>query len=85
LIVFKTEKERDKAEASIVKTINGEYFPDGLTFPTKDIVKRKFELTRKAEPYPVHRVRTVMDEIKKEWLATAVPAQDGATADEVQS
>lgn len=47
LVVFKTEKERDYAHSRICKTPNGEYYPSGLTPPTVDIVRRKFDLTRK--------------------------------------
>ena len=47
LIVFKTERERDIALSRNCKTVNGDYYPSGLTPPTVDIVRRKFELTRK--------------------------------------
>jgi TATA-binding protein-associated factor Taf7 len=47
LIVFKTERERDIAFSRTCKTVNGDYYPSGLTPPTVDIVRRKFELTRK--------------------------------------
>ena len=47
LVVFKTERERDLALSRTCKTVNGEYYPSGLTPPTVDIVRRKFELTRK--------------------------------------
>ena len=47
LIVFKTERERDLAYSRTCKTLNGDYYPSGLTPPTVDIVRRKFELTRK--------------------------------------
>ena len=46
-MVFKTERERDLSHSRICKTVNGDYYPSGLTPPTVDIVRRKFELTRK--------------------------------------
>lgn len=37
----------------------------GLTPPTQDIVKSKFELTRKTEGYPPHIIRTVLDDVRR--------------------
>lgn len=51
LVVFKTERERDLAHSRICKTVNGDYYPSGLSPPTVDIVRRKFELTRKVRTF----------------------------------
>lgn len=49
---------------SICKTINGDYMPSGLTPPTVDIVKRRFEQTRKNEGnFLPYRIRAVAQEM----------------------
>uniref|UniRef100_A0A7S3M8N5 TAFII55 protein conserved region domain-containing protein n=1 Tax=Spumella elongata TaxID=89044 RepID=A0A7S3M8N5_9STRA len=63
LQVFETAAERDVMRGQICKTINGDYMPSGLTPPTADIVKRRFELTRKNDSYLPYRIRSVIDEI----------------------
>lgn len=62
LVVFKTERERDIAHSRTCKTVNGEYYPSGLTPPTVDIVRRKFELTRKVISIPFQRTCTALDD-----------------------
>ena len=61
--MFETAAERDIMRGQICKTINGDYMPSGLTPPTADIVKRRFELTRKNDSYLPYRIRSVIDEI----------------------
>lgn len=61
--MFETAAERDLMRGQICKTINGDYMPSGLTPPTADIVKRRFELTRKNDSYLPYRIRSVIDEI----------------------
>jgi hypothetical protein len=49
---------------SICKTINGDYMPGGMTPPTADIVKRRFEQTRKNDGnFLPYRIRAVAQEI----------------------
>lgn len=64
LQVFSTENEREAARNSTCKTINGDYMPSGLTPPTVDIVKRRFEQTRKNEGnFIPYRIRGIAQEI----------------------
>ena len=53
------DREREREANS------GGCLASGLTPPTQDIVKRKFELTRKTEGYPAHIIRTVMDDVRR--------------------
>ena len=72
LVVFKTERERDLAHSRICKTVNGDYYPSGLTPPTVDIVRRKFELTRKVkQKIPFYFAQTlsfIIDAMFSDWL-----------------
>eukprot|EP01038_Epipyxis_sp_PR26KG_P009182 gene9182-12383_t len=63
LQVFHTEKERDSCRSSIIETINGDYYQNGITPPTFDVVKRRFELTRKNETHLPYRIRETSEEI----------------------
>lgn len=49
--------------SQICKTLHGDYMPSGITPPTADIVRRRFEPTRKNETYLPYRIRSVIDEI----------------------
>lgn len=50
--------------ASMCHTIHGDYMPSGLTPPTVDIVKRRFEQTRKNEGnFIPYRIRNVAQEM----------------------
>jgi len=66
LQVFHTTEEKEAARNKIHKhVLYGEYMPSGLTPPTIDIVKRKFELTRKNDHsvFLPYRIRQVHDDI----------------------
>jgi len=63
LQVFETEQERDFMRSQICKTLHGDYMPSGITPPTADIVRRRFEPTRKNETYLPYRIRSVIEEI----------------------
>ena len=63
LQVFDSEEERGAVKSKICKTVNGDYMPSGVTPPTFDIVKRRFELTRKNDSYLPYRIRQVIEEI----------------------
>jgi hypothetical protein len=64
LQVFKKEKERDLMKSRICKTSHGDYAPSGLTPPTYDIVKRRFEMTRiNEDTFLPYKIRQVTEEI----------------------
>jgi hypothetical protein len=64
LQVFKKEKERDLMKSKICKTSHGDYAPSGLTPPTYDIVKRRFEMTRiNEDTFLPYKIRQVTEEI----------------------
>lgn len=63
LQVFETQQERDAMREKICKTPNGDYMPSGITPPTADIVKRRFEPTRKTDSYLPYRIRSLIKEI----------------------
>jgi hypothetical protein len=64
LQVFETEEQREAMRASICHTIHGDYMPSGLTPPTADIVKRRFEQTRKNDGnFIPYRIRNVAQEM----------------------
>lgn len=65
LQVFENEMEKEATRAQITKTIYGEYYNSGLTPPTHQIVKRRFELTRKSDSFLPYKVREVIDEINQ--------------------
>lgn len=76
LQVFDTPEEREAARNKICKTLHGDYMPSGVTPPTADIVKRRFELTRKSETFLPYRIRAVIEEINSFGSGTGrmVPA-----------
>lgn len=80
LQVFDTAEEREVARNKICKTLHGDYMPSGVTPPTADIVKRRFELTRKNETFLPYRIRAVIEEISGFGNGTGrmVPAHSGA-------
>lgn len=79
LHVFNTEREREIASSKSCKTIHGTYMPNGVTFPTLDIVKKRFERTRKStETFPVHQVKAVTEEISSSWFVPEELALSGA-------
>lgn len=64
LQVFKKEKERDVMRSKICKTSYGDYAPSGITAPTEDIVKRRFELTRiNEDTFLPYKIRQITEEI----------------------
>ena len=64
LQVFKKEKERETMKSRICKTPYGDYAPSGITPPTQDIVKRRFEFTRMNEDtFIPYQIRQITDEI----------------------
>ncbi len=66
LQVFNTTKEKEAVRAKIVKTVSGEYNPSGITPPTHDVVRRRFELTRKSgENHLPYKVRQICEEISR--------------------
>ncbi len=67
LQVFSTAKEREVARAKIVKTVYGDYSPSGITPPTHDVVRRRFELTRSKgdNSYLPYKVKQVCEEIAR--------------------
>lgn len=74
LQVFHTNEEKDVMRNKIHKhTLYGEYMPSGLTPPTIDIVKRKFELTRKNDhsAFLPYRIRQVHDDINNFGMQTS--------------
>lgn len=79
LQVFDTADEREIARNKICKTLHGDYMPSGVTPPTADIVKRRFELTRKNDTFLPYRIRAVIEEINSFGNGTGrmVPANYG--------
>lgn len=72
LLVFDKESDRESALASIRKTPQGsEYFPNGLTPPTFDIVHRRFEKTHissaSTPSFEPLKVKEVIKEICDQW------------------
>jgi hypothetical protein len=65
LQVFNNVKERDTARLRVVKTLYGDYHSSGITPPTNDVVKRRFELTRKNETYLPYKIKQVCEEISQ--------------------
>ncbi len=65
LQVFNNTKERDTARLKVVKTMYGDYHSSGITPPTNDVVKRRFELTRKNESYLPYKIKQVCEEISQ--------------------
>ena len=63
LQVFHDEKERSQAKAKLVEGALGETAASGVCPPTRDIVKRRFARTRKAQSFMPFKVRQVVDEI----------------------
>lgn len=74
LQVFHTSEEKEVVRNKIHKhALYGEYMPSGLTPPTIDIVKRKFELTRKNDhsAFLPYRIRQVHDDINNFGMHTS--------------
>jgi hypothetical protein len=64
LHVFRNEKEKESVRSQIISTIYGDYFAHGLAPPTHDIVRRRFELTRRKEKYLPYQIREVTELIQ---------------------
>lgn len=80
LQVFRTNEEKEVVRNKIHKhALYGEYMPSGLTPPTIDIVKRKFELTRKNDhsAFLPYRIRQVHDDINNFGMQTSSSSSSG--------
>ena len=56
LIVSLTAEDREVMKRSLRKQDGTNYYPSGLTPPTIDIVKRRFEKLFRYGPYPVYNI-----------------------------
>jgi hypothetical protein len=54
LQVYLTKADRDKDNIRLRETEGFYSFPDGLTPPTHDIIKRKYTKTHQQKPHPVN-------------------------------
>lgn len=61
------------------KSDNDYYFRNGLTPPTQNIVKKRFEKTRRSKKQPTSKIVRVIDEISKRW--SNIVTNDGKTTD----
>ena len=86
--VFENDKTREQMKTKHTKLRNGEvYFVNGLTPPTANIVKNRYELTSKSsEIYPVHKVKAVINDIASPWnIQEEKSSSGGATAPAAES
>jgi hypothetical protein len=69
LHVFDTANAREQVKTKQTKIRNGEvYYINGLTPPTSNIIKNRYELTSKStDNYPVHKVKSVINDIASAW------------------
>jgi transcription initiation factor TFIID subunit 7 len=88
LQVFDSAKDRSTARNKLVKSASGyattisgttgsNVMANGLTPPTTNIVKERFELTRKniknSDIYSMHRVKEVIADVSQQWY---LPEED---------
>ena len=69
LYVSETESARENIKTKQTKMRNDElYYVNGLTPPTNNIIKNRFELTSKStDNYPTHKVKMVINDIASVW------------------
>jgi len=80
LRVFHTDEEMRQAKSKLRPNSSGLYLPEGagapaidsvmvsgITPPTHNIVKRRYEMTRPKKAPPVHEVSAVVEEIGRGW------------------
>jgi TATA-binding protein-associated factor Taf7 len=76
LHVFENEKEREILKSKLRKgevppnqppSHDDFYLPSGYTCATIDVVKKRFEKTRKNKPQPLHKIAKAFTEIQKQW------------------
>lgn len=84
MIVFLTEKERVEAEGKIIDTIYGPYYPDGLSPPTADIVRRRFELSRRNEVYLPYQIRLTLEAIQSSPFSSDTSEWSGKSVTEAK-
>ena len=81
LFVFDTKAARDAVKRrDTIERHSETYYLNGLSAPTHNIVKSRFELTQKSsDSYPVHKVRTVVNDISASWTTDERPVGRAAT------
>ena len=73
LTVFNNTTERDAASRRVSKSVTGERVQaNGLTPPTVNIVKHRFEKTRKKAGVPIQQIRLVVEDIYANWVTLSV-------------
>jgi hypothetical protein len=75
LYVFDTKVARDAVKRKeTIERHSETYYLHGLSAPTHNIVKSRFELTQKSsDSYPVHKVRAVVNDIAASWTTDERP------------
>lgn len=63
LQVFRDEHERDDMRQQLVNEPHDLYYPHGLTAPTEDIVRRRFEATQSNENFLIFRYQEVLADV----------------------
>lgn len=75
LYVFETKAARDSVKRKETMERHSEtYYLHGLSAPTHNIVKSRFELTQKSsDSYPSHKVRAVVNDMSAPWTTDERP------------
>jgi hypothetical protein len=63
LQVFRDEQERDEMRAQLVTEPHDLYYPHGLTAPTENVVKHRFDATRINENFLTFRYQEVLADV----------------------
>lgn len=85
LHVFTTTAEREAARAKVCRTLYGDYFCSGLSPPTTDIVKRRFELSRRKESFLPYQLRQAAEAILSCPFTAEQRSEEGKAVEEIVS
>lgn len=82
--MYLSHEDRLAAEQLVIKAGFADYFPNGLSPPTSDIVKRRYELTRSSERFLPYQIRLTSESIQSSPFSAEIPAEKSQKPNDLQ-